>query len=110
MVKIAEAAFSDADVILLLLDVSQQPERADEYIAETVARLRGRTPVVLALNKADLLTPDNHDANIAAHEALIPHDQAFTLSALTGEGVDDLLNDLIEQAADGTALLSPPKN
>src|SRR5574338_966 len=30
MVKTAEAAFRDADVILLLLDVSQPPERADQ--------------------------------------------------------------------------------
>ncbi len=101
MVKIAEGAFKDADVILLLLDVSQRPERADEYIAETVARLRGATPVVLALNKADLLTPDNHDANIAAHEALIPHDKAVTLSALTGEGVDDLLAYLMDKLPTG---------
>ncbi len=36
MVKVAEAAFRDADVILLLLDVSQKPERADQYVAETV--------------------------------------------------------------------------
>ncbi len=97
MVKIAESAFRDADVILLLLDVSQRPERADEYIAETVKRLRGATPVILALNKADLLTDDNREANIAAHEALIPHDQAILISALTGEGVDTLLNTVMDR-------------
>ena len=91
MVKIAENALNDADVILLLLDVSEKPERSDEHIAETLARLRGETPVVLALNKADLLTPDNRSTNIAAHESLIPHDKAITISALNGEGVDDLL-------------------
>jgi GTP-binding protein Era len=97
MVKIAESAFRDADVILLLLDVSEKPERADQYIAETVARLRGDTPVVLALNKADLLTPENRDANLAAHTTLIPHDKAYTISAQTGEGVDALLDDLISR-------------
>ncbi|MEO8397320.1 MAG: GTPase Era [Chloroflexota bacterium] len=91
MVQIAENALKDADVILLLLDVSEKPERSDEHIAETLARLRHDTPVVLALNKADLLTPANHDANIAAHEALIPHDKAITISALNGEAVDQLL-------------------
>jgi len=91
MVQIAENALKDADVILLLLDVSEKPERSDEHIAETLARLRGETPVVLALNKTDLLTPENRAANIAAHEALIPHDKAVTISALNGEGVDELL-------------------
>ena len=101
MVKIAENAFQETDVILLLLDVSAKPERADEYIAETVARLRGKTPVVLALNKADLLTPENRAANIAAHEALIPHEKAFLISAMTGEGVDDLLTYLMDQLPEG---------
>lgn len=101
MVKIAENAFAETDVILLLLDVSEKPERSDEYIAETVARLRGNTPVVLALNKADLLTAENRAANIAAHEALIPHDKAFLISAMTGEGVDELLSFLMERLPEG---------
>lgn len=107
MVKMAESAFRDADVILLLLDVSQQPERADQYIAETVARLRGDTPVLLALNKADLLTPDNREANIAAHTALIPHEQVFTISALSGDGVAALLDDIIGRLPTGP-LYYPP--
>ncbi len=57
--------------------------------------------MVLALNKADLLTLDNHDANIAAHEALLPHDRAIPMSALTGAGVDDLLNYLMETLPQG---------
>ena len=95
MVKIAEKAFGDADVILLLQDVSEAPERADEHIAETVARLRGTTPVILALNKADLLTDANRDAQIAAHTALMPHDKLFMISALSGDGVDALLAEIV---------------
>jgi GTP-binding protein Era len=101
MVKIAENAFRDADVILLLLDVSEQPERADTYIAETVARLRGETPVVLALNKDDLLKPEQREANIAAHEALIPHEKSFLISAMSGEGVDELLAYLMDKLPQG---------
>ncbi len=97
MVRVAEGAFRDADVILLLLDISEKPERADQYIADTVARLRGQTPVLLALNKADLLTPENREPNLAAHAALIPHDRAFTVSALTGDGVDELLADIMSR-------------
>ncbi len=91
MVRIAENALKDADVILLLLDVSEKPERSDEHIAETLALFRGSTPVVLALNKSDLLTTENRDANIAAHEALIPHEKSFLISALNGDAVADLL-------------------
>ena len=97
MVKIAENALTDADVILLLLDVSEKPERSDQHIAETLARLRGETPVVLALNKADLLTADNRDANITAHESLVPHDKTFLISALNGDSVEDLLTYIMDR-------------
>lgn len=89
MVKIAESAFADADLILIVLDVSTPPETADRHIAETVARLRGETPVALALNKADLLT---EESSVEAHKALIPHEAAFLISAIEGTNVDSLLD------------------
>lgn len=97
MVKNAEAAFRDADVILLLLDVSSPPDAGDRAIARTVPQLRGDTPVVLALNKADLLPPEKREAMVEAHRALIDHERAFLISALTGDGVDTLLDYLRER-------------
>ncbi|MGQ9908640.1 MAG: GTPase Era [Candidatus Flexifilum sp.] len=91
MVKNAEAAFADADRILLLLDVSTPPEAGDQRLAETVARLRRETPVVLGLNKIDLVEPARREALVAAHTGLIPHERAFLISALTGDGVAELV-------------------
>jgi GTP-binding protein Era len=95
MISIAEKAFADADVILLLQDLSEPPERADEHIAETVARLRGDTPVLLVLNKADTLAEEGREARIAAHLGIVPHEQHYLVSALTGDGVDALLADVV---------------
>lgn len=97
MVKNAESAFHDADLILIMLDVSEKPETADQYLAQTVERLRRDTPVVLVLNKADLLKEDTRDALIAAHTALIPNQRAFLISAQDGAGIDDLLAYIREQ-------------
>lgn len=91
MVKNAEAAFADADAILILLDVSAKPEAADQHLADTVNRLRGDTPVALVLNKIDALKPDQAAANVDAHKALIPHQTNFLISAMDGTGVDELL-------------------
>ena len=101
MVKNAEAAFHDADLILLLLDVAHPPEAGDRHLAETVARLRGDTPVILALNKVDQLSEKYHDANIEAHKALIPHEKAYLLSALEGTGVDQMMDEMIERLPQG---------
>lgn len=95
MVGDAEAALRDADMILWVLDVSAMPEDSDRHIAETVAAMRGSTPVILALNKADLLTDANRAAHIAAHEALIPHEDIVLLSALQNSGVAELVNNLL---------------
>lgn len=102
MVKAAESAFRDVDVILIVLDVSEPPEAGDRHLAETVARLRGETPVVLALNKIDLL-PDisKRVALIAEHSALIPHAAAFETSAVEGTEIAALVEDLISRLPEG---------
>lgn len=97
MVSVAQNALRDADLILWVLDVSQPPEKADIRIAETIERLRGQTPVVLALNKADLLAEDNREAYTQAHKSLLPHQHALLISALKDEGVRELVAHLLEQ-------------
>jgi GTP-binding protein Era len=95
MVKMAESALREVDVILLLLDLSEKPDAADRQIAETVARVRGETPLVLALNKIDLLNEGNREARVAEHKGLLAHDAAHLLSAIRGDGVPALLDDLM---------------
>ncbi len=102
MVTIAQDALRDADIILWVLDVSAPPQPGDLHIAETIARLRGETPVILALNKADLLGGGaSRDAAQAACAALIPHEAALLLSALSGDGVPALVDALMERLPPG---------
>lgn len=101
MVRDAQRALRDADVVLLLFDVTQSPEAEDRRIAEQVARLKGQTPVVLALNKADLLRSDQRERNIHAYEALVPHESVHLISALKGAGASELVADLLARMPEG---------
>lgn len=102
MVKNAESAFRDADTILVLLDLSSRPEKGDQYLAQTVERLRRDTPLMLVLNKADAISdPERRAAHVEMHTALLPHDQQFIVSARTGEGVDELIAALIARMPEG---------
>lgn len=101
MVQVAEDALKDADVILLLLDVSRPPEKADQHIAETVGKFRGSTPVIIALNKADRLSDDQRMPHIAAHLTLLEHDHSLLISALNGDGVPELLDEMVERMPPG---------
>lgn len=94
MVRVAEDALRDADIILWVLDVSEPPTKADVHIAETIRGLRNIPPVVLALNKADLLTDHTREALASEHKALVTHELALLLSALNSDGVAQLVEEI----------------
>lgn len=75
-------ALRDADVILHLIDAS---ERGSESLT-ALAGMNGapRAPIVVALTKVDLLTPEQR----AALQAEWP--EQILVSALSGHGIDDL--------------------
>lgn len=89
MMTVAESALKDADVIVWILDVSEEPQKADEYIAETIQAKRGKIPVLLVLNKIDLVP---NKTAFDEHLALIEHQQVFKVSASENLGVTELLD------------------
>ncbi len=101
MVTVAENALQDTDLILWVLDVSVPPQEGDKHIAATVTRLRGETPMVLALNKNDLADEAARQANAEAYGALVPNDGAMLVSALSGDGVPALVADLLARLPPG---------
>jgi GTPase len=102
MVKNAEAAFADADVVLVLMDISSAPETGDRLLAETVARLRKKTPVFLALNKRDLITDDlEGKVRVQQYADLLPAEKLFVISAHEGTEVDALMSAILEAMPPG---------
>jgi len=76
-------ALEDADVVIYLADITEgYPPSLREAAALTA---EPRAPVLLALNKIDLLPVDQRDALRTAHP-----DASF-VSAITGKGIDRLL-------------------
>lgn len=88
----AEEALPDVDVVLFLVDASVQPTDEDQWIAIRLSRFAQRTPLVLALNKIDLVPAEDLATNLAAYQALVPErTPTVPLSATTGAGTDSLL-------------------
>lgn len=96
MVKVAEDALRDADIILWLVDSSVEPTAEERHIAETVNRLRGQTPVILVLNKSDLLKPEQQQARLTSYQTLVEGAEEMLTSALDGSGLDALMTRLVE--------------
>lgn len=95
MLEQAEQALPGADVVCLLVDASQPPGRADELVAENVRAKAAGTPLVLALNKADLLAAGDVAGRLAAYQGLLDHDDWLLFSALDPAGCADLLERVI---------------
>jgi GTP-binding protein Era len=92
----AEDALPGVDVVLFLVDASEEPTDEDKWIASRLSRLARRTPLVLAPNKIDLVPAEALPPLLEAYQALVPKDaQIVPLSATTGEGLEALLAALI---------------
>jgi GTP-binding protein Era len=90
MVATARRAVPDADVVLFIVDMAEPPTRADEELAELVKRVK--YPVILVLNKVDLVPIERAETLYDAYTALGEFDETVQISALTGFGVDELLD------------------
>jgi GTP-binding protein Era len=101
MVESATETFTDADVVLWLVDVSELPHRGSEAIAAKLARLGEETTIILGLNKIDLLSADQVLPHTEAYRALLPDADWIAFSALTGNGRDELYQMLVNALPEG---------
>ena len=101
MVEVAETALPDADVVLWVVDLSVDPTEEDRLVASRLAALASDIPLVLALNKADLLAGEAFPGRVDAYRSLAPRAQAVQVSALHGEGLQQLVEAVIGGLPEG---------
>jgi GTP-binding protein len=87
----AQIAMEEADVILMLCDGVQGVTVGDEELAEQLRKGAGETPVFLIVNKADNAARDREAAEFYG----LGLGNVYAVSALSGRGVGDLLDDVV---------------
>jgi GTP-binding protein len=99
-VSMAIGQIDRADVVVLVIDAALGPAEQDARIAGMIEEA-GRA-LVIALNKSDAITSDEHKARLRELTQdtfhFLPWAPTTLLSALRGDGVDRLL-DLVDRAA-----------
>ena len=100
MNKEAYSSLNDVDMIMLLVDGTQDFGTGDSYVLNILKKVK--TKVVLVINKIDLI----HDKkrlfeNISKFENEYKFNHAFLISALTGQNVNDLLKYISSNLNDG---------
>ena len=101
MVETAVDSLDDADVILWLVDASVRPGKMDKEIAVRLKSVPKTTPIILGMNKADLLKPAQVLPHTEAYGALLPAAKWVLFSALRGNGCDEILQILVQSLPQG---------
>ena len=89
MVNSARGAIRDVDVILFVSDLTEAIGAGERFILNLLADTA--IPVVLVLNKADLLPKEKILPIIERYAALRPFAEIVPVSALTGDNTDRLI-------------------
>lgn len=98
MVRIAMESLNEVDAILYLIDVSLPlpPKVEKEKQQEFVEQMKDvAAPVILILNKVDLLEKEKLLPMMKVYHDLYPFHGVLPLSALTGEGTDPVIKELL---------------
>jgi GTP-binding protein Era len=106
LVNNAKSTIDSVDIILFLVDCSQEAGGGDRFIIELLERTK--TPVILGLNKSDRQTGDREKIDSSYQELIQEKNwQTSKFSALTGEGLETLQNLLIENLEVGPYYYPP---
>ena len=99
MQRTVDRSFEEVDAVLFVLSARERIGAGDRFIAERVFSLE--RPVVIALNKVDRLKP-GHIAEQMQRAAQLGNFHArHPVSAVTGDGVAELRDDLVGLLPDG---------
>jgi len=99
MMQEVAAALEGIDVLLLMVDASRMQPHADDLLLEKAQRFRGQT--ILALNKVDRLPKPKLLPLIEAFAKAFAFAAIVPISALKGDGCDELLQEILKQLPEG---------
>ncbi len=101
MVKAAENALKEVDLILFLVDASEEPGAGDRYIIEQLKKID--TPVFLVTNKIDLVHPEQLLLLIDKYRSLHSFAEYIPVSAVQGNNMSTLLDQIFLYLPEGPA-------
>lgn len=101
MVKVANESVGEMDAVLFVVDATNKTTEPERKIAQNLRTLR--VPVILVINKVDLARKESLLPMIADFSSLHDFEAIVPISALKNDGVDRLLNEIMQNIPQGPA-------
>lgn len=92
----AEASCEGVDVIVWIVDVSSMPDEEDQKVASFLRSLTPLPPVIMALNKVDLISREILERRQPVFSRLFPEARLIPLSATRGDGREELVEAIVD--------------
>jgi GTPase len=105
MQRTVDSALEDVEGVLFVLSARERIGAGDRFIAGRVFALG--VPVVIALNKVDRLKPAHIAAQMQAAAELGDFHALHPVSAKTGDGVEELRQELVDLLPEGPLYFPP---
>ena len=99
MVKVALATLQEVDVVCFLIEADRPDNDENNLILDDLKRVS--KPVILIINKIDLVPRGNLLPIMERYSQLRPFEQIIPISALMGDGVDVLVSELLRILPEG---------
>ncbi len=102
MEKTYISEYQTADLVLLLVDCTHPPTNEDKKAAQIIFKDgKPAVPIFLVINKIDIPPQDKIEKNSELYKKMGKFDHIFYISALKGEGIDKLLDEILKYLPEG---------
>ena len=100
----AAEVLEDADIILFIVDASESsPQEEDKILVSLLSEIQEPPPVIMVLNKMDLVDENEKAGRVSAYLELLPNSDYVALSAIARKKLDVLLGKITSYLPEGNA-------
>lgn len=100
MMKVAKETLGEVDVVIFMIEATDTgPGPGDRYIIDMLSQ--NSVPVILLINKTDLVKKENILPLISSYNGTIPFKAIIPVSAFKNEGVDELIDEICKLLPEG---------
>lgn len=99
MEKSAMSALDEVDAVLFVVSATEKRGPGDDFIIERLKKVN--QPIFLVVNKIDQINPNDLPEIVDQYKDTLPFKDVVPISALQGNNVNNLINDIIKILPNG---------